>query len=998
MKPIHRIPSSIRVRRTESEQNRSTYHSSADTYAGRNNVVDAQPQAAGTDDPYGQTPTQGTSSHNDYFTIPGWRRGSTSTAGGDAGTDRRDRTTPSAEVDWHSPKAADNEAYNDQEDDDDMLREEMQAARRAIHDQEKHEPRQRRYKNIRNPPGDYPPIRLSDNSLQPSVPLRTTSRRPGAVEGLAMRHHRLHKEERRQKRREQRDSVSSATSSHSTGSDAAQQSASDDSATRRDNQAATMQPQHHRNLSDVREEGRSASALQTPQIAQAGPADGSSPSSQRDGNMEQRPSRPRRNTVSAADLMASSRRLYDTLLRRRSERDFSENDQEQQSALMRSSRGQENRSDEDLYTPTSSGSSDLHEDEVVDYLDVVDPEVATVTALQNVGNSIFFPPIPFLYNRRPTISLPSAANRRAPPTPTGTPQGEARPDDIEMGMRPGSRQGPDDQSKDSRPGFGSIRRVASLVPGRKKKQVPPTTEEERRKHIKEWADMDEEERNELDEHVHLLLTKKAKFKRAARGFWRYVKTPHGFIITTYAFLITFWGTAICLFLLRWINVGNPARQRYWIEICDQILCALFAAVGLGFAPFRAVDTYRMVQIAHYHFLTYKRRKELNLPELKDKNELPRAAPRLNMSQMTNTMMIKTGLRKSPGLAADGENEADTEGAVTSGDTDNVGSGHAGHAGPQTADSSWEVLDPVQSRQSACEVEELKEKRKRKHGFFHRKKHSKEDVETGGKDQTDQQRTDAEQLPSQGSPAPPPKKTAHKTYPNKDGIIPLGQLKRNPSIASELPRDAEDVVVLSPKQQANLEYQQRKFHESHTFYRYRETVTHRPFELSLMMAIVILLDCHSCLQASLGGTTWGIYYKNRPTSVTATIITFSLSCNAVAGILIWLGGNRTKKKEEVERLLRIALEEEALRKMKKKQRRRLELERLANRDWEEEGKRLHGDAGVAAVGGDVQGRDFQSNDEAERHNADRTHTEMQGQAQNKKEPPSQTPALECIQEH
>ncbi len=49
----------------------------------------------------------------------------------------------------------------------------------------------------------------------------------------------------------------------------------------------------------------------------------------------------------------------------------------------------------------------------------------------------------------------------------------------------------------------------------------------------------------------------------------------------------------------------------------------------------------------------------------------------------------------------------------------------------------------------------------------------------------------------------------------------------------------------------------------------------------MMAVVILLDCHSCLQASLGGTTWGIYYKRRPTSVTATIITFSLSCNAVA---------------------------------------------------------------------------------------------------------------------
>ncbi|SPO30337.1 uncharacterized protein UTRI_05801 [Ustilago trichophora] len=994
MRPIHRIPSSIRVRRTETEQSRNSFYSSADTYATRAVDADTQPQVVSADSPYNQTPTQGgPSSNTDYFTLRGWRRGSTSTTAADKGTDRRDRFTPSSEVHRQGSKSTDREARATQQeqDDDETLRLEMQAARRAIHDQEQREQRERRGKNIRNPPGDYPPIRLSDESLHPPVSSRTTSRRPGAVEGLAMRHHRLHKEERRQKRKEQRNSVST-TSSQSSTSDPAGETTSDDSTARRGSLGAPLQPPNNRNLSDVQEEGR-ASQVNTPRPVQAGEADFA--------NDDQRPTRPRRNTVAEDGLMATSRRLYDTLLRRRSDRDISTNDPEQQAALMRSQRGQDHDSDENLY---SSGSSDMHEDEVVDYLDVVDPEVATVTALQNVGNSIFFPPIPYLYNRRPTISLPTAAARRAPSTPSSTPLHEASADDIEMGLRTGSRQGTDDQGADGdsirRTGFSSIRRVASLVPGRKKKQVPPTTEEERRKHIKEWAEMDEEERNELDEHVHLLLTKKAKFKRAARGFWRYVKTPHGFIITTYAFLITFWGTAICLFLLRWINVNNPARQRYWIEICDQILCALFAAVGLGFAPFRAVDTYRMVQIAHYHFLTYKRRRQMHLPELKDKNELPRAAPRLNMSQMTNTMMIKTGLRKSPGAAADGENDADAQGAVTSGDSHNTGNGHQGHVAATTAhssNSSWEVLDAVQSRQSACEVEELKEKRKHKHSFFHRKKDSQDNTKAGSDREVELQQK-SEEVPAHGSPSPPPSKAAHKTYPNKDGIIPLGQLKRNPSIASELPRDAEDVVVLSPKQQANLEYQQRKFHESHTFYRYRETVTHRPFELSLMMAIVILLDCHSCLQASLGGTTWGIYYKNRPTSVTATIITFSLSCNAVAGILIWLGGNRTKKKEEVERLLRIALEEEALRKMKKKQRRQLEAERAAKKDWEEQGERLHGGGG-----GDVdkvRGRDFRSS--AATHESSAVAATRDGDGANVVKQgasaPSQTPALECIQEH
>ncbi|CBQ69777.1 conserved hypothetical protein [Sporisorium reilianum SRZ2] len=928
-RPMHRIPSSIRVRRTDTEASRNSLYSSADQYA-----ADTVPPAGGRN---GDTPMQPASSYTDYFTPRRSRRGSIPSFGG-----RRDGATPSSEPHGnHSRTNNDDQDDNDDDDDDDdMLRREMQAARQAIHDQERDDPHNRRGTwPSRTPQGDFPAIRLSDESLRPQGASGTPSRRPGAVEALAMRHHRHRKQERRRKRQAQRSSVSTSSSHSSTTESRDDSATADNDASVAATDGVAARAPHLRNLSDVQEEQR-ASRVATPHAAQPdAPTDTAQPDTPK-------ANRARRNTVAEDGLVASSRRLYDTLLRRRTDRDFSGNDAEDQAALAQSSRAHDDARDDHLYSPDSSGSSDMHEDEVVDYLDVVDPEVATVTALQNVGNSIFFPPIPMLYNRRPTISLPSAAPRHAR---ASTPHHEARNEDIEMGLRPASAmQAAEEQDKDGEaskfPGFGSIRRVASLVPGRRQKQVPPTTEEERRKHITEWADMDEDERNELDEHVHLLLTKKAKFKRAARGFWRYVKTPHGFIITTYAFLITFWGTAICLFLLRWIDVGNAARQRYWIEICDQILCALFTAVGLGFAPFRAVDTYRMVQIVHYHRLTYKRRKMLDLPELRDKNELPRAAPRLGMAQMANTMLVKTSLRKP----AEGAREegADARGGATSGHSHNTSSEAGAAVG--SADSSWELLDPVRSRQSACEVEELKEARRKRHSFLHR--HKKHDDEEGGEEQS---KTEADTTAS-GSPK---KKPVPKTYANKDGIIPLGQLKRNPSIASELPRDQEDIVVLSPKQQANLEYQQRKFHESHTFYRYRETVTHRPFELSLMMAVVILLDCHSCLQASLGGTTWGIYYKNRPTSVTATIISFSLSCNAVAGILIWWGGSRTKKKEEVERLLGIALEEQALRKIRKKERRRLEAERAAQREWEAEGERLHGvtQARGAAVDGSETGQ-------------------------------------------
>ena len=144
-----------------------------------------------------------------------------------------------------------------------------------------------------------------------------------------------------------------------------------------------------------------------------------------------------------------------------------------------------------------------------------------------------------------------------------------------------------------------------------------------------------------------------------------------------------------------------------------------------------------------------------------------------------------------------------------------------------------------------------------------------------------------------------------------------QLKRNDSIQSELVKDREDIVVLTKEEQDILEHHQRKFHASHTFYRYHETATHRAFPLDLMIVIVCLLDCHSLLQGALGGCTWGIKYTHRPTALTATLISCSLSCNAVAGLLIYIGGRRTKKREEVERRLRIALENEAKNKIERK---------------------------------------------------------------------------------
>jgi hypothetical protein len=263
-----------------------------------------------------------------------------------------------------------------------------------------------------------------------------------------------------------------------------------------------------------------------------------------------------------------------------------------------------------------------------------------------------------------------------------------------------------------------------------------------------------EEKAILDDHVrHVLHSKRARFKRSMRGFGRYMRNPLGFIVTLYFFLITFWGAAWVLFLIGWISVKG--RQAYFVEICDQVLTALFCVVGITMFPFRIVDTYHMIYVAHFAHRTWRLRKERGLRELKDHNELPRQS-----------------------LAID--------------------------------------------RDELPEVEE----------------------------------------------------------------------------------------------QEKLEYHQAKIAKSHTFYRPTETYTHHAFSIRLLIAIVVLLDCHSMFQCALGGTTWGIYYKERPKALTAVILTCSLTCNITAGIIIGRGDKRSRKHLVVEQLMRQEITEEALKKLRK----------------------------------------------------------------------------------
>ncbi|KAI8940481.1 hypothetical protein NX059_004164 [Plenodomus lindquistii] len=250
---------------------------------------------------------------------------------------------------------------------------------------------------------------------------------------------------------------------------------------------------------------------------------------------------------------------------------------------------------------------------VVDVLDVIDPEISALTTLNNMQNSLFLPNLPWLYNRQPTYDLGQTTSASSSDEETGTAadarQGEQLQDMTQQGE---TERGAHGEGLSRTNTIDSILSTTDEGPDHHYAVLP---------HGASLSGWTPEEKAALDDHVrHLLHSRRAHFKRTMKGFGRYVRNPLGFIVTLYFFLITFWGAAWVLFLIGWIYVGD--RQDYFVEIADQILTALFCVVGITMFPFRIVDTYHMSFVAFYAHRTWRLRKERGLQKLKDHNELP----------------------------------------------------------------------------------------------------------------------------------------------------------------------------------------------------------------------------------------------------------------------------------------------------------------------------------------------------------------------------------------
>ncbi|CAG8899903.1 unnamed protein product [Penicillium egyptiacum] len=383
---------------------------------------------------------------------------------------------------------------------------------------------------------------------------------------------------------------------------------------------------------------------------------------------------------------------------------------------------------------------------VVDVLDVIDPEVSALSTLTNVQNSLFVPNLGAFINRTPTYTITR-------------PQYSS---DEEQGITTDEGEPSDRDKTRGRPTLEELRTFTSIssLRGPKYAVLPEG------QGLEGWT---REDYAELNDHVrHMLHSRRSKFKRSMKGFRQYVRKPLGFLVTLYATLITLFGLAWVLFLIGWINVGG--KQTYVINVIDNVLVALFAIMGDGLAPFRAVDTYHMSFIAHYTFTSWKVRRKRALPGLKDKNDLP-------------------------------------------------------------------------------------------------------------------------------------------SKPEKDVDVEFGDTVKE---------GEHEFSVLDARQQLRLMHHQNKFAKSHTFYKPHETMTHHAFPLRLLIAIVVILDCHSLLQMALGACTWSMEDPHkRPFALTTVILCCSITCNIAGGVMIMIGDRRTRKKDVVERLFRQQLTEEAMKKMEKK---------------------------------------------------------------------------------
>jgi hypothetical protein len=70
--------------------------------------------------------------------------------------------------------------------------------------------------------------------------------------------------------------------------------------------------------------------------------------------------------------------------------------------------------------------------------------------------------------------------------------------------------------------------------------------------------------------------KKAVIKKALQDLWVFLKTPLGFVVGIYGFLVVVWGAALVIILAGWTPM-TKRTQDIWVEVCSQV-CSTSARI------------------------------------------------------------------------------------------------------------------------------------------------------------------------------------------------------------------------------------------------------------------------------------------------------------------------------------------------------------------------------------------------------------------------------------
>jgi hypothetical protein len=164
-------------------------------------------------------------------------------------------------------------------------------------------------------------------------------------------------------------------------------------------------------------------------------------------------------------------------------------------------------------TPQTSANAACPQDDMstnyssnmVDVLDTIDPEVATLTSLTNMQNSLFIPNLPWL-NRHPTYNI----RRREDLEDMAMLQQEAQVAQAELQQAP-----PRLQRSPTEATTTTLMTIDSQLTESRFAVLPEDTD------LRGWSTTD---KKEVNDHVrHMLHSRRSKMKRSLKGFGQYVR-------------------------------------------------------------------------------------------------------------------------------------------------------------------------------------------------------------------------------------------------------------------------------------------------------------------------------------------------------------------------------------------------------------------------------------------------------------------------------------------